>query len=116
MGTFDPSLHNCFDCRKIVIDGTGPQVDWHREFSYHEVKRSQDCGFFSWTLKFPTTHLYESDKLKLYVSVDSEDLKYLNVEWRDEDDKVVSEHDTERQLYIFSSRGKSSTGTCYTHG
>lgn len=131
MSTFDTPPHTCSRCQEIVIDGTGPRVNWHREFSYHEVKHSQRCEFFSWALKFPTTHLYETDKLKLSICESSENFACVNVEWRDKDGKDVlghdvpeqdlpgydvPEHDTKRWLYIFSRKGKLSIRRGYAYG
>ncbi|EUC46674.1 hypothetical protein COCMIDRAFT_92096 [Bipolaris oryzae ATCC 44560] len=105
MDIFSLSPHSCPECKVIIIDGTGPKVTQRFEFSHCKVKElSQRCEFFNWTLNSSEECLCTTDKLRLSIAGDSEDLKYLNVEWRDEDDEPVSEDDTKRQLYIFSMR------------
>ncbi|USP81702.1 hypothetical protein yc1106_08976 [Curvularia clavata] len=103
MSTVRFSSHSCEECEKIVIDGTGPPFGQCSYFPHGEVQElSQSCDLFKWALKSSDEPLYESNKLRFSISDACEDLKYLNVEWMDEENEPVSEFATNPQLHIFS--------------
>jgi hypothetical protein len=118
MNTFSISAHSCPERKEIIIDGTGPIVDQRYEFSHGKVEElSSRCEFFSWTLKLSDMSLLATDKLILSISEESEDLTYLDIQWRDMNDQSVSEDETKQLgLYIFGRERKLSRGTCYAHG
>ena len=101
--------HSCSHCQNIIIDGTGPAVEWTFKYTFDYVAACAiECAFFRWTQRFTSTALEGTDELTLSISQDSEDLAYLNATWREKNGRSV--HGgviAQSELYIFTREGKS---------
>jgi hypothetical protein len=106
-GQSELQLHSCNQCRIITIDGTkrGQFLEQNFRYTLKQVKSYADsCALFQWTLEFPNRNIGAQACLELSISTDSEDLRFIDVRWRDHTRAAIRE--TEKAtLYIFAKEG-----------
>jgi hypothetical protein len=96
--------HSCNQCRIITIDGTkrGRFLEQKFKYTLEQVKSyAYSCALFQWILDFPNRNIGTQACLELSISTDSEDLRFINVQWRDHTHATISE----TELYIFAKEG-----------
>jgi hypothetical protein len=100
--------HHCPECEKITIDGTptGSFVEQEFRYTYTEVESlAPGCDLFNWALQLPYWDVNAQASLVLSIWEDSEDLFYLNAEWKDCQSFAELDGTAQTSLHIFAEKG-----------